>query len=185
MKPYLLLILLFFSIPIFASPHIELTPSQYVIHGANARELRMQMETFGPIENNKRYDANTTWHLQWDLSYLENAHDCTVDKVTVNLAIQTMLPNWSDSQNADTTLQNLWHTFLANLESHENNHAAHGKRAAAEVEAAILHLPAMENCELLVATANNDAEKITAEYKDKDVQYDTATLHGQKEGATL
>lgn len=151
----------------------------------NASQLRMQMNILGPIDEGVRFDARTKWRLQWALNYTDNTHDCSVSSATVNLDIQTLFPTWRDNENADVTLRNQWSNYLVSLRSHEQNHIEHGKRAAEEVESTLLHLPAMENCQLLTAAANADAERIITAYQMKDSQYDIDTQHGRREGVSF
>lgn len=170
----------------WAIPAIHENQSYYSISGRNAADLRTQINALGPVINGKHFDSKTSWHVNWRYEWhYDNPSQspCYVTRVVVTADIVTTAPMWVNKSVADMLLQNKWDTYLVNLKNHENGHINNGKRAAIEIENAMLNMPPKSNCRELNAALDNKGYEIIHEHNLWDIQYDADTNHGRNQGA--
>jgi len=180
-----ILLLLLASATVFAAPVRREHQVSYQINGNTSQELREQMNSLGPFDHGKRYDAYTAWNIQWRYKYSDTQSGCKMEKVHVNLDITYTFPEWKNFAEANTELKEKWDKYLSNLRRHENTHAANGEEAAAEVEYVLQNFPVMQSCQTLQALANRRAQQIIMHMNERDVEYDKNTRHGITQGAVF
>lgn len=171
---------------VWAAPVIHENQSYYSIFGTNAADLRTQMNALGPVIDGKHFDSKTSWYVNWRYEWhYDNPSQspCFVTKVTVTADIKMMIPSWVNRDSGNPLLQNKWDTYLVNLKNHENGHVSNGKRAAIEIENAMLNMSPKSNCRELKAALDNKGHEIIHEHNLWDIQYDADTSHGRNQGA--
>lgn len=183
-----MVLILLMNTSAIATPVTHEMQTYYKISGSSDRELRTQMNTQGPVDNDRHFDAKTSWHINWHYNWHydgPNQTHCYVTSVQVSTDINTILPLWTDEKTADSMLQNKWDTYLVNLTNHEQGHGINGKRAADEIEKALLETPVQRDCNALKTELDKRAYDIVHKHNDWDVQYDTDTHHGKTQGAVF
>ncbi|HHF7347365.1 TPA: DUF922 domain-containing Zn-dependent protease [Legionella feeleii] len=179
-------LLFFFSNAAFASYTINEVKNYYQISGNTEQTLREQMGELGPVIKGHHYDAQTIWYVTWNYNWHYNhpsQNPCYVKNVTVSANVTSILPAWSNQNSSTPYLQNKWNNYLNNLIKHEEGHGNNGKRAAMEIEQALLNTPAMPNCNVLKTELNMKANEIISKHNAWDTQYDMETNHGKNQGA--
>jgi predicted secreted Zn-dependent protease len=185
LKRSTLLLILFLTTAASAAPAIQEIESDYTIYGTNQQQLRNEMNNLGPEDNGRHFDAYTHWYVEWRFNFQNDDGLCKITTVNVSVKISYTLPYWADYSNADPALKSKWDTYMSHLRSHEQNHAEHGKQAAAEIENMLRMLPPAQDCRTLETTANAQAQQIISAYNQKDKSYDDNTQHGTTEGAVF
>lgn len=173
---------------VFATPATSEVQTYYKITGSSDRELRAQMNKLGPVDQGRHFDAKTSWHINWRYNWHydgPNQTHCYVTSVQISDNIETILPSWTDEGSADSLLQNKWDAYLLNLTTHEQGHGTNGKRAADEIEKALLATPVQRDCNALKTELDKRAYDIIHKHNDWDLQYDTDTNHGKTQGAVF
>ena len=74
---------------------------------------------------------------------------------------------------------------LIALRQHELGHFELAEDAAEQIDAAIRRLPAMPNCKLLKAAANERGNRLLEVVRRNEKQYGADTQHGKTQGAWL
>jgi predicted secreted Zn-dependent protease len=188
MKGILLGYLTFFFLnaTVFAMPQIYQTRHYYQIRGFTADDLRNQMNSLGFLENNQRYDAKTSWCINWHSDCYcsgSSQNQCYANSAQVTVHISTTLPEWENQYSAHSSLQAKWQNYIARLSIHEQGHEENGKETAFDMEKELLNVPPMPNCQSLQAALTRIAQQIIQQHNQWDVNYDQSTQHGRMQGA--
>lgn len=149
---------------------------------------RNQLNELGPIINDKRFDANITWHIYWNYKYRydnSSQNPCYITEVKVTANIISILPEWEDKAVGDLNTQIKWDKYLKALRTHEEGHEKNGNEAAVEIEQTIQSIPSQSNCKLLQDTIHNKAQAIIKQHNIWDENYDASTGHGKSQGAVF
>jgi predicted secreted Zn-dependent protease len=148
--------------------------------------LQAQLDQKGPAgEDGKHQPSKTRWDVQWKFNHDQQGETCGAKDVAVMVGIAQNLPKWSGGDKGPQALRKRWDRFAEALQRHEDKHKDHGIKAGAEIEAALLALKPAANCEDLDKAANAAGEKVIEKYRKLDRDYETATDHGRKQGASL
>jgi len=156
----------------------------YVANADPARSLLSILDAASPIQEDGRiFHAYTTWQVKWDFRWLEKPDGtCKITGVSTGLTGNIQLPRLFG---ASFPQQEQFDKYLSALRVHELGHYNFGKEAAAEIDREIQSLPEKPGCKILAKTANDLADQVLSEYKEKGVKYDTSTGYGRLQGAWL
>ncbi|CAM3004837.1 Predicted secreted Zn-dependent protease [Legionella steigerwaltii] len=188
MKKFVFILIHFvvFNAKIFATPVIYTTQTFYKITGTTEQELRNQLNQLGPFSTDQRYDAKTSWYINWDYKWHydnPSKNPCYLTEVKVTADIVTILPEWENKEYGSAESQLKWENYLVNLSKHEEGHENNGKEVAAEIDDALLRIAPMPSCEMLQSTIENTAQSILKKHNRWDINYDATTQHGRTQGA--
>src|SRR3954466_14628529 len=151
----------------------------YYVTGANPRQLRESMAKAKPAR--LMHDAQTDWHIDWKFTSVEDNANCAIETLTLRTTVAITLPRWVAATNAPPEVIAKWKDYTAALEKHENGHRMMAVQAAKQIRA---ELPRLRRpCAVLQKAANASANKILADYKRREADYDLKTEHGLTEGA--
>lgn len=192
MKLFIALLNVLFSLLLattaFATPTIVKTQSFYAIQGDTDKTLRQQMDTLGPITDDKHFDAQTTWHINWKYTWQtppSSQAPCNLISTNVTATINVLLPQWINQDTAPPELQKRWNTYMTALRNHEQAHEANGINAANEIDAALAKISSAPTCQELKTTIDNTANQILHQHDIWDQQYDIDTNHGKNQGVVF
>ncbi len=159
----------------------------YPIRGATANALWEQMHLSGPLDGTegKRFAGKTRWHVAWHYWFRSDGRSCRIDRSDVAFSNVTTLPEWSDPVHGAPGLQAEWKSFIARLREHEAGHRSNGMRAAVAVRRIVDIAMPTADCQTLGNTIDASARAVLARANRADIDYDTATRHGQTQGAVL
>lgn len=136
-----------------AGPRIEVVEKTYGVDATTSSGLVDQMHARGP----RGYWAYTSWYVEW-------TGDC---QVTAKIVFT--MPEHRNAEALDTGLRDGWTAMIAALRAHEEQHAAHGRKAANEI--------ARDHC--------RNGHAIIDKWAREDVLLDARSNHGMKEGVVL
>lgn len=159
----------------------------YQISGTTPKELRKQLDKYGPIEKEtgKKFDARTDWTIEWHYYYNESGSECKIDtnRVDVTLTLAFTYPEWKYPADASSSLVDKWNTYMKNLVLHEEGHASIASEGAQTIYNTIIAMPASATCAALEKATNAAAQEQIDEIKRLEKQYDKETEHGRTQGA--
>jgi len=168
-----------------ARPYLVAHEQYYDIDGASAGALRDQIHRLGPKdESGKSQDALTVWSLEWAYSTAPQDAGCALKDVRVTLNVSVTLPRWTPPATASAQLRQSWQTYLQNVKRHEAGHRAIAEGNARDLTAALVALRG-PTCDQVWSEASRTAEKIVADGRATNRDYDARTKHGQTQGVEL
>jgi predicted secreted Zn-dependent protease len=171
--------LLIFSIAAGAQT-VRWTTNFYSVSGASFREIRDSISRSRPWKDG--FDGDTRWRVEWRFNTLQTSSGCVCTSFSTTTTITTTLPRWSPSANILPQTKEQWTRYFTNLAQHEAGHARLGLAAAKEIQKSIADITAQPDCARLQITINEQADKIVADYREREKEYDRRTVHGTKVG---
>lgn len=173
--------------PAAVRPFLVAHEQYYDIDGSSAGALRDQIRRLGPKdETGTSHDALTVWNLEWN--YATAAQDsgggCALKDVRVTLNVSVTLPRWTPPASATAQLRQTWQGYLRNVKLHEAGHRTIAERNARDLTAALIALRG-PTCDQVWSDASRTAEKIVADGRARNREYDVRTKHGQTQGVDL
>jgi predicted secreted Zn-dependent protease len=170
----------------YAEPHVKIKYNYYEIQGTTAKELRQEMNLSGPLDKGeKRYDAETKWHVRWQYWFGKNRYECWINRVTTEVEVIFTFPKWKRSKKISGDLEQQWLNYMKALQEHENGHKEFGINAAKEIEGRLMSLRPLRSCNALENMANSIANQIIDKYIKIQIEYDRRTDHGRTQGAVF
>jgi predicted secreted Zn-dependent protease len=158
----------------------------YQIDGANADQLRAQLDKLGPLdESGQHFAAKTDGNLSWTWSYSEGGGQCSLHDISAELEIIFTLPRWTPPAEAPADLVDKWNKFTAALQVHENGHKEINIKAASDFVANAKTLPAYPTCDELKQALNKAGQGVIDRTRQENIAYDNQTQHGRTQGAVF
>jgi len=157
---------------------IKVKYSLYEIRGTTVNELNQ--------ERNRKMGAHyayTAWKVNYSFDYNQKTEGCSIQSVDTTVNILYRLPHWKNQEEASDQLREKWRKFITVLKIHEEGHANNGKISAEELKKKLLNMKQESSCDELGRDVEILAQSIAKKYKQKDLDYDTSTDHGKKQGA--
>jgi predicted secreted Zn-dependent protease len=156
----------------------------YEVCGCNEKELQCDIKKKCiQWSDGKKYDAVTTWNVNWDYGYDNAPQSCAADSFKVTVEILFRYPKWARTPDAPPQLVEKWDQYMKNLIIHENGHRDIAVQAAEKLSRAVAALPPASSCVELdrrvKALYRSRMEKLDRDQK----SYDAATNHGVTQGA--
>ena len=176
---FLCLIALHLISTVSAQDQLTTRTNYYNFTGSDFREIREAMARARP--NRILHDAQTDWHIEWKFTTSPANDTCSIKTLTVRTAITTTLPRWVAPPNSSPELLSRWKQYMTALEKHEAHHRMIAEEAARALRKEIPRTTGP--CNAMQETVNTAAERILAEYKKRQADYDFKTEHGMAEGA--
>jgi predicted secreted Zn-dependent protease len=163
----------------FGQDQLTLRTNYYYVTGNTAREIRESMAGAKPAR--LLHDAQTDWHIDWKFTTPASDGNCSIQTLTLRTTIISTLPRWAAPTNSPPELLRAWKEYAAALEKHEGHHRMIAQDTAKALRS---HLAKIQGpCATFEKTVNVAADKILAEFKKKEADYDLKTEHGRTEGA--
>jgi predicted secreted Zn-dependent protease len=174
------------ALPVADRPEVSESRVYYRINGGTVRELDQQMRQLGPLDRTgAHYDGYTQWHISWKYHSVQKDGVCKLDSARVTVTIQTTLPQWDPPRFSRPGLDSSWREFEAALATHENGHKAIALQAAEAILATLEALAPQDSCEALDALVSSEGNRLLAEARLNETEYDQRTRHGATQGAHL
>ena len=159
------------------------TEVPYRVMGASEAAILASMVQVAPREGDKTFFGLTTTELSFRYARSQQAGACTLRDVRVDLAVTTVLPQWTHPPDAPDALTRDWARFEAALRRHEDRHRVLAEAGAEAVRAELDGLTAA-TCAEADAEARRRAERVGIETEAAQRRYDDETGHGESEGAS-
>jgi predicted secreted Zn-dependent protease len=159
----------------------------YTIHGYTTTDLRHQVQACAPhgsASSSAEFTAETNYQLNWQYDYSISGDICVITGVKVGLHVSQDMPVWQVPAGANAGLQSQWATFIANLQTHENGHAALDKQYAQVLLDDLRTFPPTD-CANFAASIQHLTDNDVAVLNQANDNYDSSTNHGATQGAVL
>ena len=174
------------TVPEVVRPTTAFQNAYYVVHGRLSRELRAQINQYGPCDAaGNRHWAYTAWRVDSLFTTRTTPAGVVVDGVEVKVAVVRTLPQWPASADDPPELRTQWESFVSALAIHEDGHTEIAKRAAAELLSALLELKPAPDEASLRQCADAAKRHIFERAHGEEADYDRSTDHGRTQGAVL
>ena len=171
---------------IVAPPLVTEKYDYYEVGGSSEKDLRCEMsQKCIKWNDGKKYDSVTSWKVKWDYGYDRAPQTCSADSFRVTVAITFRYPKWGRPSDAPQQLVDKWDSYMKNLIAHENGHRDMAVEAAADLSRAVAELPTASTCSELDRQVQMMYRARMMKLKEDEVEYDTATNHGYKQGAVF
>jgi predicted secreted Zn-dependent protease len=156
------------------------------IRGSTARELRTHLSRVGPVgETGIRGDGYTEYRIAWRYGMTSKDGRCRAHDIEVDLDVRMLLPRWNPPAGANSALLETWKRFSHDLREHEDGHHRIAKSAAQAVRRQLERSGKARDCRTLEASMTTTANKVLAEYREKQAEFDRKTDYGRAQGARL
>jgi predicted secreted Zn-dependent protease len=177
-------ILLTWAVTAQAEVHEKLTQSQYDVRGDDHSSLLSVLNAATPIVfEGKKYHAFTSWSVRWNFRWFAEADGrCRITSAAIDLTSNMRLPNLIGGS---TQQRQAFYPYLSALRTHESGHYQLGKDAADAIDRGIQGLQVAVTCRELERNANVLGDRLLAEYRTRERQYDQSTDYGKTQGASL
>jgi predicted secreted Zn-dependent protease len=157
---------------------MQVAVKTYPVEGRNYDALTASLRARGP----QGFHGLAKWRVSYEFTSKRERGLCRVDTVRVTIAGEILMPHWTEASLAQPALQRHWSDYYAALKVHEDGHIQHGRELAVLVKERLLGLGAVP-CERLNATAQGEFNRLYANLRNRDAEYDARTGHGATQGA--
>ena len=156
----------------------------YEVCGCNEKELQCDIKKKCILwSDGKKYDAVTTWNVNWDYGYDNAPQSCAADSFRVTIEILFRYPKWARTHDASPQLVEKWDQYMKNLTVHENGHRDIAVQAAEKLSRAVAALPPASTCVELDRRVRALYRARMAKLDQDQREYDATTNHGVTQGA--
>ncbi|MEG3089679.1 DUF922 domain-containing protein [Sphingomonas sp. PB4P5] len=155
----------------------SVTVAYYDVAGTDQSTIRAALLKQRPTDPNDgvRVDALTRTQLRW--SWPLTKKGCRLRQASISFSAIVILPRLTDWTGVPESLRTVWAAYIARLEAHELTHLRFGYDGRLEVLAAIR----AATC----ATADAAAKAALAAIQQRDIAFDRATDHGDRDAEPL
>jgi predicted secreted Zn-dependent protease len=143
----------------------------YDVPGSTAGELAAEMDELGPVVEGRPALAATFWDVGWTYQTEEAAGLCVIRRVDMRLDVRVALPRWTPPASASPLLVADWNRFVRAVSEHEAGHVDLAAEAARRVRSRLTGMSG-PSCAALQARASEEGDKIIAEYRERNRQFD-------------
>jgi predicted secreted Zn-dependent protease len=133
----------------------------------------------------QHWDAYTDWDVSWSYPYSRTDAKCSAGPVQATVAITFTFPTWHIPKGTHPDVIGKWNDYMDSLEAHENGHKEIAIAAAYAVVEILEALPAYPSCSELELAADNAAQDVLQQYRQREATYDQTTDHGATQGASF
>jgi len=158
--------------------------SYYAVPLRSGSTLVSQFNAASTIrENGEIFHAYTHWDIHWHYRWdTDSSGHCRIISTTIKLDVVMTLP---DPKGANPRQLEAVASYSQALRKHEQGHYDIARRAAREIDQALLAMPVMSDCTALEDHANARGYELLEQYNEINRQYDASTQHGKTQGAWL
>lgn len=164
---------------------VQRTTNYYPITGATLPEIHASLRQNRPWKNRLTVDGFTEWHIDWRFNVAPGDGGCRLTGFGTKTVILTTLPRWRAPTNAPAQVSSIWSNYSRALALHEAGHASVALAAAADLQKQAKAVAAAADCPSLHKALNELGQRVIADYRRRDEQYDERTRHGAAQGAAL
>ncbi len=155
--------------PLPAGVTAEVSEVSYVVRGTTVPEIHLSLltaanATLGSVGFHRS-------RLNLEFRYRQQGRYCEMTEVTIELESAIQVPQWSDLEEADSTLAAWWGTYITALRTHEDTHREYLYRQASDVARELYHIES-PTCAMMPQTANTTMARIDDQYRQLNERFD-------------
>ncbi|HMJ91352.1 MAG TPA: DUF922 domain-containing protein [Candidatus Acidoferrum sp.] len=157
---------------------VQLQTNYFRVSGTNFHEIRRSLAKARPWR--EEFDAMTRWQVTWKFSMTSSATGCRCAGFSTAATIVMMMPRWAAPTNATVETKERWREFSQQLTAHEVGHARIALAAHTEVRRQLAQFTTDADCAALTSKMNDAANRVLAEHREQEKDYDRRTRHGTR-----
>jgi predicted secreted Zn-dependent protease len=154
----------------------------YDVDGKDYSSLIRSLAVNGPKANDKSFHGLARWRVGYKYETKPAGQKCKFSAITLSIDGEILMPLWREESSAPQELRQRWTRYHAALKAHEEGHIQHGRELALRLREQFLGLGDFE-CGEVAALAQREFDRIYANLKNRDQEYDQRTRHGATQGA--
>jgi predicted secreted Zn-dependent protease len=172
------------AIPAWPEPVVKETIVYYDVTGADAREVKDNLDRLGPASptTGKRHHATVRWYVSWNYRYKRDDTSCAIGSVSTTADVTITFPRLKTDSTTPAALIQSFNYYADRLMLHERGHAQNAIDTARRIETAIGAMPPERTCPILEQAANRLGHSFIKEANQWDIDYDARTQHGLTQG---
>lgn len=159
--------------------------NHYRVAGETLREIQRSMERAQPWQRDRSHAAVTEWNIRTRFAVAAFQGGFRCSGFTTETSIRITMPRWKESLDAPADVQSEWSRYYSALLEHEVGHGQMAVAAAAEMHRQVATLGTQSDPDILKQRADGLVAEVTAEYRQREAEYDRRTEHGATQGARL
>ena len=154
---------------------LQLTLHHYDVRGTDWPALTLSLRMNGP----RGFHGLARWNVSYEYETRQRRELCEIAAVRMRVTGEILMPRWVDASSAPLELQRRWTDLYAGLQQHEEGHIQHGRELAILGKARLMGLGAVA-CDQIDALAKREFDRLYANLKERDREYDARTAHGTR-----
>ncbi|MCE2571324.1 DUF922 domain-containing protein [Motilimonas eburnea] len=168
-----------------AAPEITIRYKHIGFYGQSTEAVLEQLSKQNAhFAQTRTFHNSNEWQKDWVFITEQSNKGCRISHVNTWLKADYNLPRWLDQASAPDTVQAPWHDFYQGVQDHLNGHKTIAIETLADIEKAVLKLPAQSSCDIVKAQAQALAQQmLDTQLPAKEAQYDNDTQFGLTQGA--
>jgi predicted secreted Zn-dependent protease len=168
-----------------AEPSVTEKIEYYDVTGGTPKEVRAEIDRLGPVSKveGKHYAGLTVGHTWWRYAYRKTSQGCVIASVSLRVEVNITMPRLISGPGTPLALSQTFASYTDKLLAHERGHGKIRIDTAKRIEDGIGRLPTEVACDALGKAANALGERLLAEERQLNVDYDATTQHGRAQGA--
>jgi predicted secreted Zn-dependent protease len=151
----------------------QISTHHYQVNGADIGAAYESLRVRGP----NGFAGWARWKVDFDFSKQAVASGCIITAVTIRVVGEIAMPEWAEEKSATSADQAAWRAMYVKLKHHEDGHVQHGREFAILLKERLMGLGTVA-CDLLQSRAQQEYQRLYANLKDRDQEYDRRTDHG-------
>lgn len=146
----------------------------FIVRGSTLEELDQDLQRRGPLLSGTgaRHPGSTEVKFDGQIDYKKTRRGCEVDTTDLSLRLNMTLPRWTPPARVDRSTLIVWRTLEADIQRHEEQHAAIAKNYLKRMEMAIRNLLPERTCEAMEAQVNSVTARYLAEHERVQLEFD-------------
>ncbi len=155
---------------------VDCRTNYFKVTGTNFHEIRRSMAKSRPWR--EEFDAMTAWQVNWKFNHVGSESGCRCTGFTTIATIVITMPWWVAPTNASVETKTRWTNYYQQLGAHEAGHARIALAANAEIRKQLSQITSAPDCAALQTRINEAANRVLAEHRDREREFDRRTRHG-------
>ena len=160
------------------SPEVQRSNAFYEIGGYTFMDVRREIYYRSPQRfSNKVAVAWCSWEISWVINTIQDDTLCRINSIDTRIDLSITMPRWVNYASAGNGMKEAWDTYYKSVLQHEETHGNNGIAAARDIQRRLSDLTGRYSCKDLQEDGNHLAHRIIKEYRQKDEEFDRASLN--------
>jgi len=179
-------LVLLYSSPAVAEFEINKSFEFYDISPKTKDDIKPEILKNTPIANeNIKFHGSTLWQVEWRISWKKSNGICYLNFSYTKLNVLFKMPRISPNFNASDEVLGVFNKYYKVLLKHENGHMKNGTNALNDINKLLSNFNSYNDCQALNEGVKNAITKIVGKHKNRDIEYDIKTNHGELQGVSI
>jgi predicted secreted Zn-dependent protease len=159
-------------------PEVQRGNAFYDIGGYTFMDVRREIYYRSPKRmSNQVAVAWCRWEISWVINTIQDDTLCRINSIDTRIDLSITMPRWVNYASAGNGMKEAWDTYYKSVLKHEETHGNNGVAAARDIQHRLYDLTGRYSCKDLQEDGKHLAHKIIKEYRQKDEEFDRASLN--------